>query len=349
MVAMPGGRESARVFGSLQAARGLAVVMVISYHCEGIISLSKYWHESHHYFRFGASGVDFFFVLSGIVIFHAHQFDIGKATKLREYAWKRFRRIYPVYWVVLLAMLPLYFGISSFGNGYERNPAVVLDSFLLIPLTRVETIIPVAWTLYHEIMFYVIFGCILIRRRLGIIVMTLWLSASMVVLLFPPHNLLLDTYFSPLHLLFGIGLFIPPLIRCHPFPAVPGIVTGVVGFIICCVLEDLRKPGTPNLSLVFGAFSAVTLMGLMLLETTKHVHFSRFLILLGDASYSVYLVHYTALSATAKLIYPLWIRHPVPMVIPFAVMAFAALGFGIAVHLLIEQPLLRWLPRKLPL
>src|ERR1700709_2030127 len=114
MVEVPGGRDQVMVFKSLQAGRGLAALMVIFYHCEGIISLSKYWHSSRHYFRFGASGVDFFFVLRGIVLFDGHQFDIGKIDKLREYAWKRFRRIYPIYWVVLLALLPLYFAIPSF-------------------------------------------------------------------------------------------------------------------------------------------------------------------------------------------------------------------------------------------
>jgi peptidoglycan/LPS O-acetylase OafA/YrhL len=88
-------------------------------------------------------------------------------------------------------------------------------------------------------------------------------------------------------------------------------------------------------------------MGLMLLEKTTQLSFPRFLIFLGDASYSVYLIHYTALSVAAKIFYRLWLRYPVPMAVPFAAMTFLALGFGIAVHLLIEQPLLRLIPRSL--
>ena len=125
------------------------------------------------------------------------------------------------------------------------------------------------------------------------------------------------------------------------------MAVGAAGFVICCVLEDLRRPATPNLSLAFGAFSALALMGLMVLETTRRVHFPRFLTFLGDASYSVYLVHYTALSAAAKIIYPVWLRHPVPIAIPFAAMALTALGFGIGVHLLVEKPLFRLLPKTL--
>ncbi|MCU1321232.1 MAG: putative acyltransferase [Acidobacteriaceae bacterium] len=341
------GRERAKVFQSLQAGRGLAALMVIFYHCEGIISLTKYWHFSRHYFRFGASGVDFFFVLSGIVIFYAHQSDIGKPGKLREYAWKRFRRIYPIYWVVLLALLPLYFYLPSFGSGFEREPGAILDSLLLMPLTRIETIVPVAWTLYHEVMFYVIFSYLLISRRLGVTVLAFWFSASVAALVFPPQNALVATYFSPLHLLFGMGLLIPLAMRRVSFSGLPLAIVGIAGFVVCCILEDLRRPGLPNLSLAFGAFSAVALMGLMLLETATRLKFPRFLIFLGDASYSIYLVHYTALSATAKIVYRFCLRHPVPMPIPFAAMALMALGFGIAVHMLVERPLLRLLPRTI--
>jgi exopolysaccharide production protein ExoZ len=341
------GRERVKVFQSLQAGRGLAALMVIFYHCEGIISLSKYWHFSRHYFRFGASGVDFFFVLSGIVIFHAHQHDVGRPGKLREYAWKRFRRIYPIYWVVLLAMLPLYFALPSFGNGFEREPSAILQSFLLMPFSRIETIIPVAWTLYHEVMFYVVFSYLLVSRRLGVTVLTLWFSASVLALLFPPHNALVATYFSPLHLLFGIGLLIPMALHRVTFSGLPLAIAGVAGFVACCVLQDLGRPGTPNLSLAFGGFSALTMMGLMLLEKTTRLQFPKFLIFLGDASYSIYLVHYIALSASAKIVYRTLLHHPVPMAVPFTVMAITALGFGIAVHLFVEKPLLRLLPRTL--
>jgi exopolysaccharide production protein ExoZ len=340
-------RERAKVFQSLQAGRGLAALVVIFYHCEGILSLSKYWHFSRHYFRFGASGVDFFFVLSGIVIFHAHQSDLGKPRKLREYAWKRFRRIYPIYWFILLAMLPLYFTMPSFGNGYERQPSAILDSFLLMPLSRIETIVPVAWTLYHEVMFYVVFSYLLVSRRLGVTVLTLWFSASIAALMFSPQNVLVATYFSPLHLLFGIGMLIPLAMRRVTFSGLPLVVAGATGFVVCCILQDLGRPGTPNLSLAFGGFSALTMMGLMLLEKTGPLRFPRFLIFLGDASYSIYLVHYTALSASAKIVYRTWLRHPVPMAVPFVAMALTALGFGIAVHLLVEKPLLRLLPRTL--
>jgi len=338
-----------RLFRSLQAGRGIAALMVVFYHCEGLFSLSKYWHWiGRHYFHFGYSGVGFFFVLSGVVILHAHWSDLGNRSKLGDYAWKRFRRIYPIYWVVLLAMLPLYFLVPSFGSGFEKQPAVILDSFLLMPLTRVATIIPVAWTLFHEVMFYIVFSFLLLRRNIGFAILGLWMAGSVVAFLSPPHNQILNTYFSPLHLLFGLGMLVLLAVRRTSLPGLPFAIVGVSGFLGCAILDMVREQRSPNFLFVYAISSAITVLGFMLLEKTVTLPIPAFLMFLGDASYSLYLVHYMVLSAAAKFIYPLWRHHPVPLAIPFTALMLIAVASGIAVHLFVERPLLRWLSSSGP-
>ncbi len=161
--------------------------MVVFFHCEKLMSLGKYWHSIHHYFYFGSSGVDFFFVLSGIVILFAHEAQIGCPQHLPEYAWKRFRRIYPIYWCVLLLALAVYFVVPAFGNGTKTTPGVILGSIMLLPLTSTETVLPVAWTLFHEIMFYLVFSLFLVRRSIGIATLFLWLAGSLFALIFQFH------------------------------------------------------------------------------------------------------------------------------------------------------------------
>ena len=84
----------------------------------------------------------------------------------------------------------------------------------------------------------------------------------------------------------------------------------------------------------------------MQLEKAGRLKISGFLIFLGDASYSLYLVHYFALSLAAKVLYPVWVRHPVPLFLPFSLLILVALTAGVGVHLLLERPLLARLPRK---
>jgi exopolysaccharide production protein ExoZ len=62
---------------------------------------------------------------------------------------------------------------------------------------------------------------------------------------------------------------------------------------------------------------------------------------LGDASYSIYLVHFPLLSLTARVCFPLSQRIVIPLwawLIPQVLFAIAA---GICFHLAIEKPLLR--------
>jgi exopolysaccharide production protein ExoZ len=334
-------------FESLQAGRGLAALMVVLYHTEGILSLSKYWHGTTHFFHFGAAGVDFFFVLSGIVILHAHRKDIGNPAKFQDYYWKRVRRIYPIYWVVLLSILPVYFFSSSLGSGFERTPSTIAEALFLLPIVRVETIIPVAWTLCHEVMFYLVFSVLFWRRTAGVALMGIWMLASVWSLFQTPTNDVLAAYISPLHLLFGLGLIIAFIVRRSSMTGLPLAVIGICGFAILCYIEDIHRSSMPFLSIAFGLFAGMAAAGFMLYEKQRVLRVPVFLTFLGEASYSIYLIHYTTLSLSAKIVHRLWLLHPVPIWIPAGILLTVAVASGIALHVFVERPLLQRFPRAI--
>src|SRR5260221_9879970 len=100
------------MLNSLQACRAVAAILAVLFHASvGIFALDKYFGHKPFgpVFDFGFAGVDFFFVLSGFIMMHIHAADIGQPRALRAYLWKRFTRIYPAYWAVLIVLTPVFF------------------------------------------------------------------------------------------------------------------------------------------------------------------------------------------------------------------------------------------------
>src|SRR5271157_3540625 len=150
--------RSLRRLSSIQAGRAFAAILVVLYHNNTeLFSVKKYWANTPIFpiFNFGHAGVEYFFVISGFIIFTVHHGDIGRASTAGAYVYKRIVRIYPVYWVVLFAVV-----IASFIFPYSRSIelSTFVSSFFLIATDTTDlagmpnTIVLVAWTLYHEVM-----------------------------------------------------------------------------------------------------------------------------------------------------------------------------------------------------
>jgi len=98
----------------LQVYRGCAAMLVVLFHASARIK-KLYGVERHaflDFFDFGDAGVQFFFVLSGFIIYHIHRNDIGRVG---DYLIKRVIRIYPIYIFVTLLILPAWYFLPSIG------------------------------------------------------------------------------------------------------------------------------------------------------------------------------------------------------------------------------------------
>ncbi len=87
------------MYYSLQIARALAALGVVLTHISEPISIEKYFGYSvvENYLSFGKYGVQFFFVLSGFIIYNVHKEHISKPSFLIEYINKRFRNFRSYY------------------------------------------------------------------------------------------------------------------------------------------------------------------------------------------------------------------------------------------------------------
>lgn len=328
--------------GSLQAGRGIAAVLVVLFHCNGVFNSGEYFKASPfgRFFLFGDSGVYFFFVLSGFIIFHAHAGDIGRGGRLGNYLTRRIIRIYPLYLVVMATILPVYFIHPQFGGESDRDFWSILSSLTLISDGRYTGILAVSWTLFHEILFYALFATVIWRARLGAAILAVWIAASPLFL--TTTSARLGFFFSPLHLLFGMGIAASLWLRAgRPVPARLFAIGGAMAF-FAIGLDGVYLGIIPGLvrPLAYGGAATLAVVGMAKLEAAGRMRIPAWLLLLGDASYAIYLIHFPALSALAKIFSRLSI---LPVFVSFIAMVLCATAAGCAAHLLIERPLITYL------
>ena len=336
-----------RALSSLQGGRAIGALLVVCFHASrSIFQNPKYWDSAPFGGVFDFGGITFFFVFSGFIMYHVHEVDLGHPERLKSFLWKRFRRIYPTYWVVIILALPIYFTIHSFGYGFETQPEVILSSVLLVHLQSQHAVMRVAWTLFHEMLFYALFAVAIWRVRVGFIILGVWFAASTQT----SETGLIAFYFSYLHLLFGFGLAARRLIGKMVIP-MPRRLTLLGSAVILAVAADQDYGDVLNeiwRTIGFGAGCTLALLGVVELERQGRLTTPHWLVLLGNASYSIYLVHFFTLSLLAKLAWASGAaRLPVDVLFPFMVAAAAA--SGVLFHVWVERPLLARLPQKLVL
>src|SRR5216683_3883717 len=102
---------------TLQALRGISALLVLGLH-----SVPFAPHLFRYLFSWGFAGVDFFFVLSGFILLYVHYGQIGRPEKLRSYFIRRFSRIYPSYWAVMVFLIPAAFVLRSLVPPEKLHP-----------------------------------------------------------------------------------------------------------------------------------------------------------------------------------------------------------------------------------
>lgn len=335
-------------FTSIEAGRGLAALLVVLYHASASTFMSpKYWNTQVFggFFDFGYAGVEFFFVLSGFIITHVHSHDIGQPSRLATYARRRLMRIYPVYWLVLAAMMTL--AVLPLGLGPKvDDPMIYASAIFLAGPDNLTPWIGAAWTLFHEMLFYTVFAVWIMSRRAGLAVAALWLAAVGAGLLGMAG--LPDYVMSPLNLLFGFGVAACWLSNDNRVGS-PHVwaAAGTIGFFslgLEAVYLDWLAPMPRNL--LFGLASAIGIAGVTTIERSRKMAVPRLLVRLGAASYAIYLTHFALLSFLAKIAGWRGLRAHLPPALAFVILVVLVVVLGMIFHSLVELPLRRSLGRR---
>lgn len=332
---------------TVEAGRGLAALAVVFFHANA--SAVRLGEQGVPLLSLGEHGVDFFFVLSGFIIFFVHRGDIGRPERARAYALKRAIRLFPLLWLVVLG----WSGLKAIQG--EAPSAEALGTSTLLYPSLTEPLPLVVWTLRHEAMFYLAFLALVWNRAAGLALFGLWSAAAITQLGLSmaghPVTGLGAFFLSTYQLDFVLGALVA--LAPRPRPSFLPLAIALAALIAAFWAEesfglgrhgmlDYSSPEAVRWTPVLGLAFAALLYGLLAIE--ERVRVPRALMLLGAASYAIYLVH-TPLNA---LLQHVLVRVPLPL--PGLIhLAFTLVGVagGIALHLLFERPVARFLRRRL--
>jgi len=200
-------------------------------------------------------------------------------------------------------------------------------------------LLSVEWTLRHEVLFYSIVGLVIWKPRIGAVFAFIWVMSSAIgsafTLAYP-----WSFFFSSYHLLFAFGAAAATAFS-RGFNKLPitMFVSGVALFAATWTVLCLRIPLQSSVVThwIYGLGATLVILGAANLERSRTLHVPRAVVFLGEASYSIYLVHLPVISAASKLVKKLDGKAPDALL--FVATAVIALDAGIIFHIAIEKPL----------
>ncbi len=349
----------------LECFRGIATILIVGFHATVLFELKFNRVFLLSIFEFGDAGVDFFFVLSGFFLALVGLKYTGSkdSRDVKGFLLRRFIRIYPLYWLINLFLIPIYFLAPSFGKGYERNIGAIAKSLLLIPQAHFP-ILTVAWFLTHLVFFYLVFSLlVLMKSRLSIATISIWLVLSVAFSicdllsgsqLSQNSHYLVSFFFSYYILEFFAGFLVGVLalkIKISNKIAKLILMSGLCLFLAAGGIETYILPNSAEIDtasyynlFTYGVASVLIVGGSALLEKDrekdKKVNVPNFFLSLGAASYTIYLIHYPLLSLFTKVVQATLRSN---FVFLTACMIFAcclSIAFGYAVHIFVEKKLI---------
>lgn len=338
---------------AIEGARALAALIVVLLHAGNVMRVE---HLSGHVglgniFGFGYVGVDFFFVLSGFIITYVHFKELGRPESIPRYMWRRFSRIFPIYWAVLaLSMVVITAGHLAAGKGLQMDMdwSDIPGTVLLLIGQGEPKYVGVAWSLQYELLFYVLFCLLFVNVRLGAVAFSIW---ALVILarIFGLVQVKLPFNMESVHCLqFLFGVVVGVWTRRHP-PRLPrAALPATVGLFIAAVLLEMHGPWPLHSdmgALVLGLASATVLMALVSLEQ-QALRTPAWLARMGSVSYSIYLGHVLLINLSYWVMLKLGLYHALPEVLVFALAVSIGLAGTMLLGRYVELPMVSLLKNR---
>lgn len=334
-------------FITIQYLRGFAAMLVLASHA----LLYPLTGDNLGFGRLGWLGVILFFVISGfIMVVVTGEGRFSAPAFLR----RRFIRVVPMYWgatllAALLALLvPHLFKTTVYDTGQ------LLMSLLFVPFYNpvshgIHPLYKLGWTLNYEVFFYV---CFALLAFLGAQSRVIWLTVAFATLavlgaLLRPEPAIAQFYasFMPLAFCAGAWLGLATLRgRLGALPTSMVVTTAVLGFagLMEGFLLDRGGPMEDGYAFI-GLLAFASALVLLAVRFERSLPRIALLERIGDASYSIYLVHIYEVAALSGLAFKL--LDPTNLWADYLVGAVSIVGgtlAGLLLYRFVEQPVLRF-------
>jgi exopolysaccharide production protein ExoZ len=323
---------------AIQYLRAVAAGLIAFQHAMGI---PAFVHYAAH---FGTVGVDLFFVISGFIMWTTTE---GSERAPVHFWLARIVRVVPLYWIFTTIYVAAALLTPEGFYVVHLQAAHIIKSYLFVPATHpnlglIAPVYTLGWTLNYEMFFYFVFGlCLSVpwpRARFALLAAAFLLLVAG-GLLTQPQGALARTYTDPIMLEFLTGVMLaivsPLLMRC-------GTVAGLmlITAAIAWVAVVYGYGFVPERIVSHGVPAVIAVAGALMIEPAARARPSRLWLMLGDASYSVYLAH-----PFAQRILLIAVNRTVGVatIAPTLYVAIAlivGIAGGVVCHFAMERPLL---------
>lgn len=333
----------------VQLLRGIASLLVVLLHITRGSSeiLDKIFLLN--FFSFGGAGVDIFFVLSGFIITYTSQKNIGYADKLPSFVKRRFVRIFPTYWIIISLFLLLQIMLPSFyKTHFSLDIKNILSTYLLFPGHIMVN--GVSWTLSYELFFYLLFcvAFLIPNKKLSF---GLAAISTVIIIMLPVfgydyknENYWVNLITFPMNIEFFMGILAVVIIpHISVKTSLAFISVGCITFLMSIGLYNLNYYFTAdnfNRVIFFGIPSFFIITGIVKYELSNKIKVAKVFMLLGEASYSLYLLHLPLVIAAIRILSKFNIKNNILIHVLLILVVGIICYTSIAFYKFVEKPII---------
>ena len=287
--------------------------------------------------KYGAMGVDIFFVISGFVMYKStHE----KTISPHVFIFNRLARIVPAYWFFTFLTLFFLLAVDRLIPFTEFELIFFIKSLFFVPAQNpfgdgFLPLLTVGWTLNLEMAFYAIFaGALFFRKshQFAVIMIGIIVLENMV----PRLGSDFSFYHRKIVFEFLVGIIICIIYQKNllKIPLIPALIVTLLCLFV--ISKSREAHDNFNVGIPFAVIVAMTI------SQEKYLACNRWLIHLGDWSYSTYLCHTIVLALIYRAVQNWNLNNW--FILPFCLVSISAVSW--VSYTCVERKFSRFITRK---